>query len=149
LKNRREDIPPLMHQGNIFYTAKQKANLLASCFEENQKITTPLVRTSFDYAVDRLVDKYRKRRSPTSDGIPRFHTSTVQRLIRRLRPRTAPGMDGVTNRLLRHLPPLATKYLTALHNKLNSDGVFPICMEIGTGCGRPQTTKTSVGTSLL
>jgi hypothetical protein len=114
-----------MQQGNIFYTAKQKVNLLASCFEENHKITTPLVGTSFDYAVDRLVDKYRKRRNPTTDGSPHFHTSTVQRLIRRLRPRTAPGLDGVTNRLLRHLPPPATKYLTALYNSSIRMGYFP------------------------
>jgi hypothetical protein len=105
LKTRREDIPPLLHQGNMFYTAKQKANLLASCFEENHKITTPLVGTSFDYAVDRLMDKFRRRRSPKTDGIPRFHTYTVQRLLRQLRPRTAPGINGVTNSLLRHLPP--------------------------------------------
>jgi hypothetical protein len=79
-KNRRVEIPPLTHQGTLIYSAALKADLLASQFEENHKLTTPQVGSSHANAVDRMVDRFWKRRTCEEGGIPRVHTSAVQRL---------------------------------------------------------------------
>jgi hypothetical protein len=69
-KTGRGNIPPLLQQGTQYYTAAEKAELLANCFEENHKLTNPQTNNAHSKAVEHLVDTYCSRQEHDASEIP-------------------------------------------------------------------------------
>lgn len=105
---------PYNHRGAQDIEAEQKADLLAQHFEMNHKLTIPQQPTAHARAVERMVDKFCKEQGQVVEDLPSIHPTEVRHLLQKFKPRKAPGYDGVSNILLRHLPPKGITNLTRL-----------------------------------
>jgi exonuclease III len=128
LKKKFAPLPPLKVADNLVYSNKEKAEAIAENFRNSHVIPSGQTVHSQE------IDDSRK----FVDGAPAdFHESAritereVQAIIDSLKIRKAPGHDEVSNKILKNLPPSASRLLAKVYNACLHTSYFPLNWKIG------------------
>lgn len=125
LRNRRNLMPHLQVDNNIYITTTEKAEALANQFSTNHENPLGNSNRSFTNHVSSTVRRFRNNCPP--EAISPHYASTVEvgSIIKRLKNSKAPGKDRVHNRLIKKFPPNAILFLTSIINCCLRLSYFP------------------------
>lgn len=123
LKRKTQSIPPIKCQnGNLVFTDKDKADTLATFFNNAHQLTVN--ETSVH---DRNVKLSTKKVSQSMISEEVQHTSAlkIKRMIESLNSKKAPGLDKISNHTLKKLPSHSMNILANIFNKCIDLSYFP------------------------
>lgn len=104
----RSRIPPLQSQNVVAYSENSKAEMLASAYEK-QFVNNPIVNPTFDNNIHSTVTTTLSQTFPLEE-IESVKTEEITDYIKKLKVKKAPGREGITNKMVKNLPP--TAYIT-------------------------------------
>lgn len=125
LRKKRTSIPPIHGLNGMAYSDSDKAEAFADNLESQ---CTPLEYDSSDEddQVDLINGRVRRLlQVEENETITPTSPLEIRTLIKKTKVKTAPGNDGISNRALRHLPPLALVWLCTIINAALRFRYFP------------------------
>lgn len=129
-KSKPQNMPPLNRGNDVLLTDSEKAEALGTHFKGIHDATDSFLhRDVTSKSVKRsLLNIHRSQFDPNS--IRLVSESEVISIISSLKKNKAPGFDGITNGLLKKLPPLALTFLIFMFNVCLLNDYFPKCWKI-------------------
>jgi len=124
LRRKKTIMPPIHGITGVVYTDKQKTEAFADSLET--QCSPNYTHADLDHIgnINKAV-RQTLRDTEDSDIIPHTSPTEVRGVIKRLKIKKAPGSDGITNKMIRHMPPKAVMHLVAIINAILRLRHFP------------------------
>lgn len=124
LRNRSNELPPLINGNDTLITSQEKADALAAQFALNHDNPLADDNQAHTAQVNRTVQRFHQNFSPR-DAPPKCNTLEIQRICNKMKSSKAPGADRMHNSLIKHLPSIGIFYITFIINCCLKLSYFP------------------------
>lgn len=115
-------IPPLHDSNNIAYSDDAKAEILADAYEE-QFQNNPSTDPVFDTIINTNVQTFLA--TPHNDEIPPVDPTEITDYIAKIQIKKAPGREGITNKMIKNLPPNVILVIATILTAMLKTCTFP------------------------
>lgn len=119
-------LPPLIKDGRIHITAKEKADLVREAFNKNHQNPLDGDDPVHTQKINQEVERNLKDSTAVIDS-ELADVDEIKHVIRNLKNSKAPGLDGINNSLLKQLPQRGIEFLKFIVNSCLSLSYFPNC----------------------
>lgn len=123
IKNTYNSIPPIVSNGITHVTDTDKAEAIATGFNESYNLTINQ-NSTVENEVNSVVAEVSSNLI-NSDEIIKTDDTEVVGIIKRLRVKKSAGFDEINNRLIKQLPIASIRFLVLIFNLCMSFGFFP------------------------
>lgn len=133
-------IPPLLGlDGSIAFEDREKAECLAANLEAQCSVSRNPCNPAHIRKIDEEVESFIE--SPPLQVLRPVSADEILLYIKNLHPKKAPGLDGITNKVLKSLPPQTIALLARIFNACFSLSFFPPMWKEAKVIGIPKPGK--------
>lgn len=115
---------PIHDEMGLVYTDEEKAETFADSLERQFRPNEDNTNEEFEDHINNTVNSW-LHNTPIPENNEPTDGFEISRIIKRTKIRKAPGMDGITNLMLKNLPPPCIEYLATIINKCFAKSFFP------------------------